>query len=158
MGKQKALFCAVLIAVAAFAIYSALGWKFKTALFPLTVSIPLAVLATVQLLFVMFGKEESAEGAAMDIDFAIDVPPQVARRRVLNTFAWIAAFILLVYLLGFPPTVPLFIFSYLKFQSGVSWLNAVIATAVTWGCFYLLFQWLVHIQFESGAVQTWLGL
>jgi hypothetical protein len=158
MRKQKALFCAFLIAVAAFAIYSALGWKFKTALFPLTVSIPLAILATLQLVWIVFGKEEGAEGAAMDIDFSIDVPPEVARRRVLNTFAWIAAFILLVYLLGFPPTVPLFIFFYLKFQSEVSWLNAAVTTAVTWGCFYSLFQWLVHIQFEAGAVQTWLGL
>lgn len=158
MRKQKALFCAVLIAVAGFAIYSALGWKFKAALFPLTVSIPLAILATVQLVLIVFGKEESAEGAAMDIDFSIDVPPEIARRRVLNTFAWIAAFILLVYLLGFPPTVPLFIFSYLKFQSEISWLSAIVTTAVTWGCFYSLFQWLVHIQFESGAVQTWLGL
>jgi hypothetical protein len=155
--KQKALFCAVLIAVAAFAIYSALGWKFKAALFPLTVSIPLAILATVQLVLIVFGKEEGAEGAAMDIDFAIDVPPEIARRRVLNTFAWIAAFMLLVYLLGFPPTVPLFIFFYLKFQSEVGWLNAIVTTAVTWGGFYSLFQWLVHIQFESGAVQTWLG-
>jgi hypothetical protein len=158
MRKQKALFCVVLIAVAACAIYSALGWKFKTALFPLTVSIPLAILATVQLVWIVFGKEEGAEGAAMDIDFSIDVPPEVARRRVLNTFAWIAAFILLVYLLGFPPTVPLFIFFYLKFQSEVSWLNAIVTAAVTWGCFYLLFQSLVHIQFESGAVQTWLGI
>ncbi len=157
MRKQKALFCAVLIAVAAFAIYSALGWKFKAALFPLTVSIPLVILATVQLVLIVFGKEESAEGAAMDIDFSIDVSPEIARRRVLNTFAWIAAFMLLVYLLGFPPTVPLFIFFYLKFQSEVSWLNAIVTAAVTWGCFYSLFQWLVHIQFESGAVQTWLG-
>ena len=158
MRKQKALFCAVLIAVAALAVYSALGWKFKTALFPLTVSIPLAILATVQLVLIVFGKEESAEGAAMDIDFSIDVPPEIARRRVLNTFAWIAAFILLVYLLGFPPTVPLFIFSYLKFQSEVGWLSAIVTAAVTWGCFYSLFQWLVHIQFEAGVVQTWLGI
>jgi hypothetical protein len=157
MRKQKALFCAVLLAVAGFAIYSALGWKFKTALFPLTVGIPLAVLATVQLVLVLFGKEESAEGAAMDIDFSIDVPPEIAHRRVLNTFAWIAAFILLVYLLGFPPTVPLFIFLYLKFQSGVGWLNAIVAAALTWGGFYSLFQRLVHIQFESGVIQTWLG-
>jgi len=76
---------------------------------------------------------------------------------VINTFSWIIAFIVSVYLIGFPLTVPLFIFFYLKFQSEVSWLYTIAATAITWGFFYTLFQWLVHIQFESGAIQTWLG-
>jgi len=52
----------------------------------------------------------------------------------------------------------LFIFVYLKFQSDVSWLHSIIFTAITWGGFYLLFQSLVHIQFESGAIQNWLGM
>ena len=63
-----------------------------------------------------------------------------------------------VYLIGFPITVPLFIFLYLKFQSEVTWLWTIVVTAITWGCFHLLFQSLVHIQFETGAIQTWLGL
>ena len=158
MRKGQALFCAFLIAVSAFAIFSAFGWTFKTKLFPLSVSIPLLILATVQLLLTIFGKGETSEGAAMDLDFSNDVPPEVARSRVINIFCWIAGFILLVYLLGFPLTVPLFIFVYLKFQSDVSWLHSIIFTAITWGCFHLLFQSLVHIQFEAGAVQNWLGM
>jgi hypothetical protein len=77
---------------------------------------------------------------------------------VINTFCWILGFIICVYLVGFPLTVPLFIFFYLKFQSNVSWLHSLAATAITWGIFYALFQWLVHIQFEPGAIQTWLDL
>lgn len=158
MRKGSALFCLFLIAVAGFAIFSSLGWTFKTKLFPLSVSIPLLVLATVQLLLMIFEKGETSEGAAMDLDFANDVPPEVARRRVIGMFGWIAGFILLVYLLGFPLTVPLFIFLYLKFESAVSWLSSIAVTAITWGCFYMLFQWLVHIQFEAGAIQSWLRL
>ena len=158
MRKGRVLFCIFLIAVAAYAIHSALGWSFKTRLFPLSVSIPLLVLATIQLLQVIFGKGETNEGAGLDLDFSSDVPPEVARRRVINTFSWIIAFIVSVYLIGFPLTVPLFIFFYLKFQSEVSWLYTIAATAITWGVFYTLFQWLVHIQFEPGAIQTWLDL
>jgi hypothetical protein len=55
-------------------------------------------------------------------------------------------------------TVPLFIFCYLKFQSEVTWLPTIAATAITWIIFYGLFQWLVHIQFEPGVIQNWLGL
>jgi len=158
MHKGRVLFCIFLIAVSAYAIRSALGWSFKTRLFPLSVSIPLLVLATVQLLQVIFGKGETDEGAGLDLDFSSDVPVEVARRRVINTFSWIIAFIVSVYLVGFPFTVLLFIFCYLKFQSEVSWLYSITATGITWGGFYALFQWLVHIQFEPGAIQTWLDL
>jgi hypothetical protein len=158
MRKGGLLFCAFLIAVAAYAIFAATDWSFKTKLFPLSVSVPLLVLATVQLLLMIRGKEETNDGAAMDVDFSTDVPAEVARGRVINIFCWIVGFIVLVYLLGFPLTVPLFIFVYLKFQSDVSWLQSIIFTAITWGCFYFLFQSLVHIQFESGVIQSWLGM
>jgi hypothetical protein len=94
----------------------------------------------------------------MDVEFATDVPPEIARRRVLGVFCWIVGFIVLVYLLGFPWTTPLFIFLYLRFQSEVGWAGALAGAAVTWGCFHLLFQSLVHIQFEPGVLQTWFGL
>jgi Tripartite tricarboxylate transporter TctB family len=158
MRKGGLFFCVFLIAVASYAIFAATGWSFKTKLFPLAVSIPLLVLATVQFLLMILGKEETGEGAAMDVDFSTDIAPEVVRHRVLSIFGWIIAFIALVYLIGFPLTVPLFIFLYLKFQSEVGWLGTVVITAATWGCFYLLFQSLVHIQFESGAIQTWLGM
>ena len=35
------------------------------------------------------------------MEFVNDVVPEVARRRVIETFSWIAGFIVLVFLLGF---------------------------------------------------------
>ena len=158
MRSGRVIFCIFLIPVSTYAIHAALGWTFKASLFPLSVSIPLLVLATIHLLQAIFSKGETNEGSAVDLDFSNDVPPEVARGRVINSFSWIIAFIASVYLVGFPLTVPLFIFSYLKFQSEVGWLPTIAATAITWGCFYGLFQWLVHIQFEPGAIQIWLGI
>ena len=157
MSKGRLLFCIFLIAVAAYAIQSALRWPFKAALFPLTVSVPLLILASVQLLQLLFGKAETNEGAAVDLDFSIDVPPAVARRRVIVTFSWIAGFIAAVYLVGFPLTVPLFMLFYLRYQSDVGWLQAAGLAAITSLIFYALFQWLVHIQFEAGLIQGWFG-
>ena len=146
------------MAVAGYAIYTARDWTFKAAFFPLAVGIPLLILASIQLLQIIFGKAESIDSSAVDLEFSSEVPPDVARGRVVNTFSWIVAFVASVYLVGFPLTVPLFIFAYLKFQSGVGWISAIVATAITWGGFYGLFQWLVHIQFEAGAIQSWLGM
>jgi len=144
--------------VTASAIYLALEWPFKAKLFPLSVSIPLFILAGIQLLQLLVGKEEIIESAAVDLEFSSDVPPEIERRRVITAFSWIAGFILAVYLIGFPLTVPLFICFYLRFESGVGALPTIAATAITWTMFYGLFQKLVHLQFEQGAIQTWLGL
>jgi tripartite tricarboxylate transporter TctB family protein len=156
--KGQVLFCFLLIAISGFAIFSAFGWTFKAKLFPLSVGIPLLILATAQLLITLFGQEQTSDSAAMDIDFTTDVPPELVRRRVIGVFCWIVSFIVLVFLLGFPVTVPLFIFLFLKFQSEINWLPAITLTGITWGGFYLLFQRLVHIQFQDGAIQTWLGM
>jgi len=158
MPKGRLLFCGFLILVAATAIYLALDWPFNAALFPLSVSIPLLILASTQLWQLCLGKEEAIDSAAVDLEFASDVPPEIERRRVIAAFAWIAGFIFSVYLIGFPLTVPLFICCYLRFASDVGALPTIAATALTWAIFYALFQKLVHLQFEQGALQAWLGL
>ena len=158
MHRGRIVFCVFLMVVTASAIYLALDWPFKAALFPLSVSIPLLILAGIQLLQLLVGKEEIIESAAVDLEFSSDVPPEIERRRVITAFSWIAGFIFAVYLIGFPLTVPLFICFYLRFESGVGALPTIAATAITWAMFYGLFQKLVHLQFEQGAIQTWLGL
>ncbi len=158
MRKGRILFGLFLIVVGAYAVHSALGWSFKTALFPLSVSIPLIILTAAQLLLDLFGKAETAGGPAIDLELAADVPPDVARRRVIGMFFWVAGFILLVFLLGFPIAVPLFIFCYLRLQSHESWWLSLSLTAFAWGFFYGIFERLIHLRFEDGLLQTWLGL
>lgn len=158
MRKGRILLSLFFIVVGAYAVHSALRWSFKAALFPLSVSIPLIILAATQLLLELFGKAESASGPAMDLDLASDVPPDVARSRVINIFLWVAGFILLVLLFGFPIAVPLFMLAYLRLQSRESWYWSVGLTAGAWGFFYGVFQRLIQMQFEAGMVQSWLGL
>ncbi|MBI4487588.1 MAG: hypothetical protein HY694_00760, partial [Deltaproteobacteria bacterium] len=68
MRKGRVFFSLFLIVVGAFAVHSALRWSFKAALFPLSVGIPLIVLAAAQLLLDLFGKAESARGPAVDLE------------------------------------------------------------------------------------------
>ena len=116
------------------------------------------ILASIHLLQLIFGKPETIESAAVDMEFSSDVPPEIERRRVIAAFSWITGFIVCVYLIGFPLTVPLFIFFYLRVESGVGLFRTIAATAITWAVFYALFEKLVHLQFEEGVVQAWLGL
>jgi hypothetical protein len=42
-------------------------------------------------------------------------------------------------------------------QSRVGWRLSFTLTATAWGIFYFLFQRLLNVQFEAGAIQTWMG-
>ena len=156
--SAPSLFSFFLAVLAAFAIGSAWSWPLKAQLFPLATAIPLLVLALVQLIFDLRGKDEPTDGPAMDLAPSTEVPEPIARRRTLLTFAWMAGFIALVFLIGFPLTVPLFMFCYLMLQSAAGWGRSLVLTAVAWGFFYGLFERLLRFPFGEGLVQTWLGL
>ena len=155
--KGDLLFSIFLILVAGYAALSASQWSFKTGFFPLVLAIPLIVLTVVHLVLEFFGAPEKAGGPAVEAEFTTEVAPEVARRRAIETFAWIGGFILLVFLLGFPIAVPLFMISYLTMQSRIGWLQSMALTAGAWGFFYFLFQRLLKLQFEDGLIQTWMG-
>lgn len=155
--KGNLLFSFFLLAIAGYAVLSASHWSFKTGFFPLAVAIPLIILVLVHLVLEFFGGTEKASGPAVEAEFTTEVAPEVARRRVIETFSWIAGFIVLVFLLGFPVAVPLFMISYLTIQSRIGGLQSMILTAGAWGLFYFLFQRLLNLQFEDGVIQTWMG-
>lgn len=156
--KPRSLFSLMLMAVAAYAVFKARHWSFKAALFPFATGIPLFVLAGTLFVMEFLSGDEKSGGPAVEIELSSDVDPAVARRRIAGILAWIAGFIVLVFLVGFPIAVPVFIFLYLLLQSRVGWLLSVSLTATAWLCFYGLFQWLLHLPFEDGFIQSLLGL
>ena len=157
-SKGHLYFGTFLILVSGYAIFAASHWSFKTGFFPLAVAIPLLGLTLLHFYLELFGAPEKRQGPAVEAEFSNQVPPEVARRRVITIFSWMAGFILLVYLVGFPLTVPLFVLFYLKIQSRLAWTQSILLTAITWLLFYALFQRLVRIQFEAGIIQSWLAM
>jgi putative tricarboxylic transport membrane protein len=157
--KPRSLFSLLLMAVAAYAAFTARRWSFKTALFPLVTSIPLFLLAGTQFMLELFrGDQEAASGPAVELELTDDIEPRIARKRIVGILIWIAGFIALVFLVGFPIAVPVFIFSYLSLQSGVGWWLTFSLTAIAWLCFYGLFQWMLNLPFEEGFIQTLMGI
>jgi len=70
-------------------------------------------------------------------------------------FAWMAAFIALVLLAGFPIAVPLFVFFYLVMESREKLGVSLVLAAAAWGAFHLLFERLLHFPFEAGLIREW---
>ena len=136
-----AVFSLGLAVAAAYAVYAALRWPPKAALFPLTMGIPLLVLALAQTLIELRDPRAPA--------------PAAARRRSFVVFAWMGTFIVLVLLAGFPVAVPLFVLSYLVMESRERWGLAIALAAAAWGVFHLLFERLLHFPFEAGLIRDW---
>ena len=138
-----ALFSFGLAVAAAYAVYAALRWPPKAALFPLTMGIPLLVLAIAQTVVEL--RSPAPEGV-----------PVGAARRSAAVFVWMAAFILLVLLAGFPIAVPIFVFLYLVMESREKVGLSIALAAAAWGAFYVLFIRVLHFPFDEGLIRSWL--
>ena len=145
----------VILLLAAYGVFTALEWPLKAKLFPLVVGIPLFFLAAAEATWSAFGSRERQ--AAADFQFSGEQPPEVARRRTLVAVAWILGFFAAIVLFGFPPAVALLVFAYLKVQGKEGWIFTTVFTAIVWGCFYGLFDLLLHLPFPPGLLLQWLG-
>jgi hypothetical protein len=144
----QAIFSLTLAAVAAYAVVAALAWPLKAALFPLVMGIPLLALALAQ---VGLDLRDARQPADADPEGS-RTRSESARRRTLAIFAWMAAFIVLVLLAGFPIAVPLFVFCYLVMQSRAGWGLSIALAAAAWGFFHVVFERLLHFPFEAGLL------
>jgi hypothetical protein len=140
-------------------VYQAQEWRLQARLYPWAIGIPMIILAIIQVILDLKGvrAKQPSDGAPVDFQFSTDVDPALARRRTINIFAWILGFFVGIVLLGFTITIPLLVFSYLKFQSGESWLLSIILSVCAWLIFYGLFVRLLTLPFPEGLILTWLG-
>ena len=79
--KGHLYFSAFLLAVSGYAIYSALGWGFKTKLFPLATAIPIFILVLLHLYLEIFGSREVTRGPAVEAEFSNETADGAAQRR-----------------------------------------------------------------------------
>ncbi len=148
-GKLVMSFCMMVIAVGV--IITAVKWPFKTALFPVIVSVFLFLGSMTDLLLNLFGTEASKQ-RTMDFQLSEDVDSALAARRTLIAFSWIIGFFLLILFFGFLVAVPGMVFLFLKFQAKERWGISLMLTALALAFFYFLFVWLLDIPFSSGWV------
>ncbi len=131
-----------IMAVSAYGIVAALAWPLKAKLFPLVISIPLFLLAAVEVLWVLFGRPAATAEK--------EAPAPESARRTLIAAGWALGFFAAIILLGFLIAVPLLLFAYLRAQGKDSWLFTIVFTAAVSGAFFGLFDLLLHLPFPPG--------
>lgn len=119
------------------ALYTTREWSFQARLFPWTIGIPAIALALLQLLLDVFKKktDEDQDQGIMDLQVDRSIPPEQVVRRAANVFGWIFGLFITIWLLGFIISLPLFVLTYMSFQSRESWLSSL-----SWTVFTLIFM------------------
>ncbi len=145
-----------LIAISVGMFINALQWPKSAALFPLTISVFVFVLAALEVYLGLFLKKDAKESTTIDFKIVtaeeVDIDAATARKRITGISVWIFIFFLLIVLVGFPVAVPLYFILFLKLYAKEKWVSIIVLTAIAWAFFYGLFIWLLHTPFDDGWI------
>ena len=144
-------------------VFEAKDWRMQARLYPWVIGIPMLIFAIVQFIIDLKGvvakPSSSSDGAPMDFQFQqTDVSEDVARQRTFTMFGWMFGFFAMIWLVGYVIAIPLMVFTYLKFQSGETWVLSTVLTVIAFVFFYALFVRLLNLPFPDGFLQTMLGI
>lgn len=133
--RGPALFGLVVLATFLVAIADIRHYPLRARLFPLTVSLPLAVLATYQFLMDIRKRprrepahEPKTRPSQSGPSLTSEGVTLIDHREQLKAMAWLLAFVLGVWGIGFLPTIVLYTFGYIRFEAREpSWLAGLVA-------------------------------
>jgi hypothetical protein len=156
LSGRAAMICALAV-IAVSILISARTWPPQSALFPMIISFFILSMSVAFLLVTLFGKKKDGEAEVMDVKRSEGADQKLSNRRLLSISLWLIGFLLLILLFGFPTTIPLFMFLYLKFEGKEGWVTSIGLTVGVWACFYFLFIWLLKTPFPEGWILEWLS-
>ena len=150
------------LAVGVWVVFQALGWPFRTGVFPLIIGSLLVGLAVMKLgaFSVRVRRATTVEDGGVPAEGHADLPEVFAtasRGDWTVAVGWMAGFFLMWWLLGALVTVPLFAILYLLAVARRSPLLAGCYALVSWMFVYGLFDRVLHIPLPAGALLTRLG-
>jgi len=150
-----ALFTLLILLIFFGGVFTARQWQFQARLFPWTIGIPALLLCVAQLAMDLFRTTESDNSddvsGLMDLPVDRSVPVSVVVHRAVNSFGWIIGFMLVIWLIGFIISVPLFVLLYLLIQAREKlWVSLVYTGAML---IFLLgvFHQVLHIPWPPGV-------
>ncbi|MEX0802149.1 MAG: tripartite tricarboxylate transporter permease [Candidatus Binatia bacterium] len=154
------VFVTLLMGCLAWALWESRNFGYRAGLFPWVIGYPMLLLCMLQLILSLMKKDKGSHVATMgDFEAAAEpeLPQSVVTRRTVQISFWIIGYLVAIWLLGFSYAVPLMLFAYLKFGASEKWPISLTLTAVGWVCFYLLFEYSLHIPFPPGQLFEWLA-
>ena len=153
-GNSK--FFIIIIAITLITMVKSLTLEdFQAKFLPILLSSLIFILASIGL-----WRDVSARGKqpAEAIDSEVDPRENlmVEWRKYLIHSAWVLGLALGIFFLGFLITIPVFILLYMR-SLGTKWHVALLVSILTPALFYILFEFVLHVELYRGLVFKWLG-
>ena len=157
---QKAvslLFDAFFVVLLAGAVITAWQWPFATGLFPLTIAIPVLLVAAAQFARDAFFKGEADGGDEQrerirDIEVDRSVPTRLVIQRAGAFYLCALGFLAAILLVGFKLSVPLFMVFYFRRFSRAGWIVTLILTGLLTGLVLGLFDAVLHVGWPDNLL------
>jgi TctA family transporter len=153
--NKAALFTVFVAVVLALALLQSRSFGFRAGLFPWVIGIPTLLLALVQLVKDIVGREKP-KAAAAEWEVTVEVAPEVAQQRTISILIWTVGFFLAIWLLGFSNSVLVSMILYLKIAGKEKWPMTIAVSFFTWLFVYGLFERALSIPFPDGLLLTWI--
>lgn len=155
--KPRLLFDLLILIFFVIFVYEAKDWRLQARLYPWAIGIPMLALSLIRIFWILKGEDKQQPSSQpsdtpVDFQFTKGIDPALARRRAINIFSWIVGFFVGIWLFGFDISIPVFVFLYLKVQSGERWGLSLLLTAAAWFMFWGLFDWLLRLPFPDGVI------
>ena len=160
---QKAvslLFDAFFLVLLAGAVATAWQWPFATGLFPLTIAIPVLLVAAAQFARDAFFKgDEDGEPRERIRDIEVDrsVPTHLVVQRAGTFYLCALGFLAAILLIGFKLSVPLFMLFYFRRFSRAGWIVTLILTGLLSGLVLGVFDAVLHVAWPDNLLNHLLG-
>ena len=157
--SPSAAFTLSVITLIVAAIISSLDWPRPAKLVPLTASGIALVAALLNLVYELFGPQQTAaargnadSGISVTTAPLMNVAPQLAYWRVTVYFAWLIVLMALIALVGFIPAICLFIFAYMSWGFDESWTSSLGYAAATTLVCWVVFHWALNVAWPHSLL------
>ena len=147
-------FTLVILAIIVASMVATWNWPYAARLMPLAVGLPAALLS---LALVVRGLWRIGHGIApeendrvMDLRADRDLDSDVFAARAAAMFAWVFGFAAAIWVIGFLPAVPLFVFLYVLLQAKEKWWAAVLYSVGMFAFMILVFHLILHVSWMRG--------
>ena len=162
---QKAvslLFDAFFLVLLAAAVVTAWQWPFATGLFPLTIAIPVLLVAAAQFAKDAFFRGRADDGdepreRIRDIEVDRSVPVHLVVQRAGTFYLCALGFLAAILLIGFKLSVPLFMLFYFWRFSRAGWILTLVLTGLMTGLVLGLFDAILHVAWPDNLLDHILG-
>ncbi len=130
------------LAVVLVVVIPSLGFEGQGGLVPLVLGVP-----TLALILFSLGRELLHPSAAPDD--SVEVAPWAKAAPVV---AWLGVFCALVILIGFQPTIPIYMVLFLRSFGKISWQRCAVAALSVWVLVYASLELVLHRTLFEGVL------